>query len=116
MNKTIIVLSFLIGIFNGEVMSQVNTSPNKEYFDYLYRYNLNDLSYYNQSNLRLEPTLPNELGNSVSWQMMQLTNLYQTTLDKAYLVQLIHISTNALKNRFDIKNILLSQQSYNFNQ
>jgi hypothetical protein len=52
----------------------------------------------------------------VSWQMMQLTNLYEATQDKAYLVQLIHLSTNAIKNRFDVKNILLSQQSYNFNQ
>ena len=106
MNKSLIILAFLIGISFKPTISQIITSPNKEYFDYLYRYNLNNLSYYNQNNLRLEPTLPNELGNSISWQMMQLANLYEATHDKAYLVQIIHLSSNAIKNRFDIKNNL----------
>jgi hypothetical protein len=103
MKKIFLILIFHLGIII-KIYSQVSLSPNKEYFDYLYRTNLNGLSYYNQSNLRLEPGLPNELGNSVSWQMMQLTNLYEATHDKAYLVQLIHLSANAIINRFDVKN------------
>lgn len=98
------LIIFCLGVL--KLYSQVNISPIKEYFDYLYRYNLNNLSYYNQSNLRLEPALPNELGNSVSWQMMQLTNLYEATHDKAYLVQLIHLSANSIMNRFDVINNL----------
>jgi hypothetical protein len=104
--KNLIALLIYAKITSLSVNSQPNLSPCKEYFDYLYRYNLNNLSYYNQGNLRLEPALPNELGNSVSWQMMQLANLYEATHNKAYLVQLIHLSSNAIKNRFDVKNNL----------
>jgi hypothetical protein len=83
------------------LFAQTNLSNNKEYFDFLYRYNLN------QQNLNSSD--PRYFGNTISWDMMQLINLYTATKDKSYLVQFIHLSAIAINNRFDVKNNFATQ-------
>ena len=60
------------------VLSQPSLSNNKEYFDFLYRYN-------SASNV-FSADDPKSIGNIVSLQMMQLNNLYEVTKGKSYLV------------------------------
>ncbi len=100
MKKAVTLLMMLV-IFIKSNDAQVNTSNNKEYFDFLYRYN------FNQQNL--SSTDPRYYGNSISWDMQQLLNLYETTHDKAYLVQFVHLSSIAILNRFDVQNSFASQ-------
>ena len=96
MIRYILLLGLLLYTFFTIAQPNPNMSNNKEYFDRLYRHGINLVN--------LSPALPNDFGNTISWNMMQLTNLYEATHDKAYLVQLIHLSANAIINRFDVKN------------
>jgi hypothetical protein len=70
--------TILLIILALRVVAQVHLSNNKEYFDFLYRYN-------SASNVFSEDD-PKSIGNNVSWQMMQLNNLYEVTKGKSYLV------------------------------
>ena len=94
MKNTIFFIALLISEFGG--FAQQNLSNNKEYFDFLYRYNTNN-NLFNENN-------PSSIGDKVSWYMMGLNNLYEQTGDNAYLVQLVHLSINVIMNRYDVKN------------
>jgi hypothetical protein len=88
--------TILLIVLALRIVAQENLSNNKEYFDFLYRYN-------SASNVFSEDD-PKSIGNNVSWQMMQLNKLYEVTKDKAYLVQILHLSSNAINIRYDVQN------------
>jgi hypothetical protein len=92
--KNIILSSLIIITLN--LFGQTTLSNNKEYFDFLYRYNLQQQ--------KLDTTNSRYFGNTTSWDMIQLLNLYTTTNDKAYLVQFIHLSAITINKRFDVQN------------